>query len=235
MDVYTYENQASCCCAGGQPAVKTGCPKLDLGRDLTWTDLVNIYPDPKECLASFVVSSAAEVLAGIKPGNMIRVLARTLPCGFSMQGLWQQHGEQVLAGSALQALTLREDQDGSLLLLYRADLLEKRLQSRTMQTFLQQRGYPGDLTLEKSLACLQQAFLDGAAADEVGFFLGYPAKDIKGFINGRSNPWDGRCLWRIYGPPQRSLKLYQSFCAERRRTTEQLAAGISPLSFLRAA
>jgi len=204
------------------------------GRDLTWVDAVNLYPAPKECLAAFLVASAAEVLAGVKPANLIRMLKRELPCGRSVYKLWQRYGAELLEQSQLSALELREEDDALLFLFYRPDLLERRLSGRTMQTFLKRRGYPQALNLETGLEYLRQAFSHQGSPDEVGMFLGYPLKDVHGFIDQR-NPWQGRCLWRIYGPPQRSLRLYQRYFDERKALTEKLATGLRPADLLNAA
>ena len=223
------------CCHSKQQgvSVKTG-PKA-LTRDLTWVDLVGFYPSPKECLETFLVASAAEVIAGAKPANLIRIRNRNLPCGRSIFKLWHEYGDTVLAGTVLSALTLLNNGDGVLLLLYRPELLSKRLQSKTMQTFLKHCGYPSPVNLDSGLRHLVTSFAENEAPDEVGFFLGYPAKDVRGFIDGQNPAWNGRCLWRIYGPPARSLKLYHHFCDQRRQVTAKLVAGASPAALLKAA
>lgn len=206
----------SCCASSALPQ-----------RELTWVDLINCYPSPRECLAAFVVSSAAEVIAGVKPANLIRIISRTLSCGRCMYQLWQKYGAEVLQDSAIQVVTLRSDSNGASLLFYRPELLAKRLSSRTMQSFLVGCGYPQPLTLDVALAHLQKVCQEQDSPDEIGMFLGYPAKDVKGFISGKSSPWKGRCLWRVYGPPQRSLRLYQRFCAERQAINQRMLAGMA--------
>ncbi|MCA1796875.1 MAG: hypothetical protein LC645_04895, partial [Geobacteraceae bacterium] len=44
----------------------------------------NNYPDPRECLAAFLVFGSAEVLAGVKPANLVRISNRTFGCGRNM-------------------------------------------------------------------------------------------------------------------------------------------------------
>lgn len=201
-------------------------------RELTWVDLITRYPAPRECLAAFVVSSAAEVIAGVKPANLIRVIKRTLPCGRCMYQLWHEYSQEVLKGALIQVATLRSDTDGVSLLFYRPDLLSKRLSGRTMQSFLAGCGYPHPLTLGTALAHLRQRCKDNDSPDEIGMFLGYPLKDVRGFMTGKSHPWQGRCLWRIYGPPQRSLRLYQRFSEERQALNHFMAAGNGPIELL---
>lgn len=203
-------------------------------RELTWVDIVGRYAMSRECLAAFIVTSTAEVLAGVKPANLIRILKRSLPCGRCMYALWKEHGTDILTTSSLQVLTVRSDADGDTLLFYRRDLLEKRLSGRTMQSFLKRHGYPQPMTVDNILSHLQQNFRCQESPDEVGMFLGYPLRDVNGFMARRQNAWQGRCLWRIYGPPERSLRLYHAFCHVRRELNQCLTSGIRPATLLEA-
>lgn len=218
-----------------QSALSGSKSRTPVRRELTWVDAVNFFPGPRDCLAAYLVANAAEVLAGVKPANLIRVLKRDMPCGRSIYKLWKEYGSELLTQSPLDALILRDEEDAMLLLFYRSDLLERRLSGRTMQSFLKRRGYPQVLDLDASLAHLQGRFSYQDSPDEVGMFLGYPAKDVHGFIRQRSRPWQGRCLWRIYGPPQRSLRLYRRYFEERQALTAKMAAGCSPAELLLAA
>ncbi len=228
-------NKNSGCCRSQTEGSICKLKQEAVERELTWVDLVGLCPAPRECLETFLVASAAEVIAGAKPANLIRIVNRELPCGRSIFRLWRQYGLEVLAGSVLSVAVLREDSDGVSLLLYRHELLEKRLQGMTMQSFLKRCNYPAPDCLESSLQYLTYRFSHYESPDEVGFFLGYPAKDVRGFADGQAPTWEGRCLWRIYGPPARSLKLYRYFCDNRRQVTARLVAGASPRTLLEAA
>ncbi len=207
-------------------------PRVD--RELTWVDVAGLFPAPQECLAAFLAIAAAEVLAGVKPANLIRIVNRRLPCGRRMYRLWQKYGSELLQSSPLAALPMQIEKDSVLLLLYRPELLEKRLSGRTMQTFLARRGYPRFVSLEKTLQHLQKSFSMGIP-HEVGMFLGYPAKDVKGFMSQVSQPWQGRGMWRIYGPPARSLKLNDLYQTKRREISSRLTSERFPFQLLQAA
>lgn len=218
----------------GSRSVAACAPASEQRRDLTWVDLVNRYSSPRDCLAAFIVSCTAEVLAGVKPASLLRLVRRTLPCGRCMYQLWQEYGNDLLNDSSLQVVVLRTDEEGSLLLFYRHDLLYKRLSGKTMQTFLRRAGYPEPISVNGALRHLQVAFSQGESPDEVGMFLGYPLKDVSGFIARKNQPWEGRCMWRVYGPPRRSLRLYQRFCDERRAMTDLMMSGNGPAALLKA-
>ncbi len=229
------KNNNSGCCRLQAEGSAFKAPPGTGERELTWVDLVGLYPAPRECLETFLVASAAEVIAGAKTANLIRIINKELPCGRSIFRLWRQYGAEVLKGTVLSVTVVRENNDGVSLLLYRRELLQKRLQGKTMQAFLKRCGYPSPDCLESSLDYLIKRFAQHESPDEVGFFLGYPAKDVRGFFAGQTSAWKGRCLWRIYGPPARSLKLYRYFCDNRRLMTARLVAGTSPRALLEAA
>ena len=202
-------------------------------RDITWVDVTKLYRNPRECLASYLTIVAAEVLSGVKPANLIRISNRKLNCGRNLNQLWHLYGVELLQSSPLSAKVMRSEDAGELLLFYRPELLERRLRTRTMRTFLARQGYPTSLDLDEVLSHLQEGYRHGIP-DEVGLFLGYPLRDVKGFMNKTAEPFQGRGLWRIYGPPQRSLQLYDAYRSARQRMVAELVRKQPPLPMLHA-
>lgn len=222
------------CCTENMLKKGSGCPALQVNRELTWIDVAGLFPAPKECLAAFFAVAAAEVLSGAKPANMIRIPNQKLPCGRRMYRLWQKFGAELLQDLSLAVKPMQTEHDSVLLLIYRSDLLERRLRGRTMQTFLARNGYPRPLTLETTLQYLQKSFVDGIP-HEVGMFLGYPLKDVKGFMEQGTEPSQGRGMWRIYGSPTRSLRLSNLYRSKRQEMIAKLATGCVPYQLLQAA
>jgi hypothetical protein len=229
-------------CLGGQDCClenklqKSACghAALEVGRELTWVDVAGLFPAPKECLSAFFAVAAAEVLSGTKPANMIRVPNQRLPCGRRMYRLWQKFGADLLQDLPLSVMPVQTEKDSVLLLIYRSDLLERRLRGKTMQAFLARHGYPRPLTLEKTLQHLKNSFKEGIP-HEVGMFLGYPLKDVKGFMGQGAGPSQGRGMWRIYGPTARSLPLSDFYRSKRQEMIAKLATGCIPYQLLQAA
>lgn len=48
--------------------------------------------------------------------------------------------------------------------------------------------------------------VSGSIPHEIGIALGYPMKDVWGFMGITSEPCSGSCGWRIFGDPEPSLK-----------------------------
>ncbi len=46
---------------------------------------------------------------------------------------------------------------------------------------------------------------------EIGFFLGYPAKDVIGFINHKGENYLARGMWKVYDNVEHAEKKFRSY------------------------
>lgn len=200
----------------------------------SWQDLTWKFPDERDCLASFLALEAAEVLAGVKPANLVQLRNRRQPCGRNLHQLWQLHSNTLLANSPLKGLSLRQKESGDLMLFYIPELLQAHLKHPATAKFLRQRGYPTPENLQKTLAELQERFRSEIdMPHEIGLFLGYPLKDVAGFMGCSNKPCTACRQWRIYGDPAPSLALSDRFAACRRGMANRLIAADNPAALLR--
>ena len=84
--------------------------------------------------------------------------------------------------------------------------------------FLQSCGYPATQELEPLLKELIARCRSGREfPHEIGIFLGYPLKDVRGFIeNSAACLAVPRGLWRVAGDPAESLRVMEQYrCAEQ--------------------
>ncbi len=198
-----------------------------------WLELTSGFPDERDCLAAFLALETAEVLAETKPANLIRLSNRRQPCGRNLSHLWRSFGASLLADSELRALPLRENSDGILLLFFSEKLLCQQLHDPAAATFLRQLGYPPSGDLSETLAELQCRFhADSGLPHEIGVFLGYPLKDVAGYMGRADLPCTGCRLWRIYGDPGPSLALSDRFIACRNQMADRLRITPNPKMLL---
>ncbi|MEZ4485842.1 MAG: DUF3793 family protein [Syntrophotaleaceae bacterium] len=198
-----------------------------------WLDLAWKFPDERDCLASFLALEAAEVLAGIKPANLVQLRNRRQPCGRNLHELWRFHSDDLLAHSPLKALTLRQKESGDLMLFYSPEILQSHLQHPQTAEFLKLRGYPTPENLQKTLAELQERFeVQDEMPHEIGLFLGYPLKDVAGFMGCSDMPCTACRMWRIYGDPEPSLALSDCYADCRRGMAAQLSEMRDPVALL---
>ncbi len=216
------------------PHASQQCSRTHRRSRTSWLDLTWKFPDERDCLASFLALEAAEVLAGVKPANLVQLRNRRQPCGRNLHQLWRLHSNALLAGSPLKALSLRQKETGDLMLFYTPEILQSYLQQPKTAKFLKQQGYPTPGNLRKTLAELQERFqTETDMPHEIGLFLGYPLKDVAGFMGCSDKPCTGCRQWRIYGDPAQSLALSDRYAACRRGMAHRLTDSANPVALLR--
>jgi hypothetical protein len=189
---------------------------------IPWMSVASDYPDPRECLAAFLVFGSAEVLNGVKPANLVRISNHTFACGRNMYALWHEYGAALMRESHLEAIPLVDGDSSTLLLLYDPVLLQRRLRSRSATVFLGSLGYPAPDTLETILSHLSSRFDGGELPHEIGVFLGYPLKDVAAFMGRRELQVSSQRLWKIYGRARRSEALADLYQEHHTRVAKQL-------------
>jgi hypothetical protein len=197
-------------------------------RRPTWQALAPRFSGERECLASFLALEGAEVLEGAKPANLVNVTNRRRPCGRNVYLLWKREGAGLLRESGLAARELADRGDSLLLLIYRPEQLKALLARKSVAVILERAGYrePGDP--EEVLAELQRRLSGEGFPHEIGVFLGYPLKDVVGFLGWARLPFSCQGPWKIYGDPRESLRLADVAAPGRRRQSARMPAGRFP-------
>jgi len=194
-----------------------------LKRRPQWRDLQHRFDDGRECLSAYLALEAAEVIAGAKPANLFAVSSAPQGCGRNLYRLWRQHGTQLLDESKLAAVEMRRNDEAVLLLVYRPQALETLLARPNVAALLRRSGYATPPTVAQLLASLQSKMRDGNDfPHEIGIVLGYPLKDVAGFMQLATIPFSCNGPWKIYGNPQRSLELAAQFRQCRLLMADQL-------------
>ena len=188
-----------------------------------WHDLAERFTDERDCLAAFLALETAEVLDGEKPANLINLPNRRRPCGRNLYQLWRRHGAALMGQSTLAVRELVDRGDSLLLLFYQPQTLTALLAKANVSGFLRQAGYPQPSTSESALDELQARFKATGFPHEIGVFLGYPLKDVAGFLGWVDLPVTCQGPWKIYGNPVKSLALADCFRACRRRMAHRLS------------
>lgn len=188
-----------------------------------WLSVAHRFPAGRDCLASFLAFEAAEVLAGAKPANLVNVANRRGPCGRNLYALWKEHGRTLLDGSGLEAAVLRDRGDSLLVMLHFPEALAELLESPRARRFLRRAGYPDYRDWRGALAELERRLDGDGFPHEIGLFLGYPLKDVAGFLGWAPLSFACQGPWKIYGDPRPSLELAHRHRECRGRMVRRLA------------
>lgn len=98
----------------------------------------------------------------------------------------------------------------SLIMVYRVDLLERRLHRES--DFLALFGYPETVSVEEALDILSSRISCGQEfPHEIGVFLDYPIEDVKGFILHKGQNFKLCGYWKVYENVDRSRKVFEKY------------------------
>lgn len=134
----------------------------------------------------------APALAGIKSANIVSCNKRQY--GNIEDEVARLNSE--LNGDDIYFEILCQCEKRVLVMVYRAKKLCEYLQTDKVADFMQKSGYPEKFSLNDYISHLKERLKDDAFPHEIGAFLGYPIKDIYGFIRHE------KCLlvgdWKVY-------------------------------------
>jgi len=198
-----------------------------------WQELSENFPEDRDCLASFLALEVAEVLQGAKPANLVSVANRRRACGRNLYKLWKQHGSELLAESGLAVRELADRGTSVLLLLYRPEALGTLISQKSVAVILGKAGYPETGRLAPVLDELNRRVAGEGFPHEIGVFLGYPLKDVVGFLGWARLNFTCQGPWKIFGDPRPSLSLARLHRQCRSAMSRQLASGCNPCDCLR--
>jgi hypothetical protein len=201
-------------------------------RKPVWHDLSAHFTDESECLAAFIAFEAAEVLEGVKPSTLINLPDRPRKCGRNLYRIWKEHGEDIVRESSLEGVVLVERTGSLLLLLYDRAALSWLLSNRGALTILRKAGYPAVNDVAVLLSEFASRFASGGVPHEIGLILGYPLKDVAGFMGLSRREFSCQGPWKIYGNPKESLLLAESHRLCRTRMACRLLSGWCPYQCL---
>lgn len=115
--------------------------------------------------------------------------------------------------------------------IYNKSSLEKILHKKNIKKFLASYGYSMECTTEDYLNILYKKISRGSIPSEIGIFLGYPLKDVMGFMGINNLPLTKVNYWRIYGNADISDKLFNNI-QKVKLSTEKLLTYKTPQQVL---
>lgn len=186
----------------------------------------------KQNLLRFLLLKTAAVRRGVKPGELLRV-RRCFTAETTDGSPVCLHRRDILNILSLDHVEMLVERDSSLVLFYHAGAMERALGDAENRAILARCGYDVGAGTAGLLAELRGRFRSGAELPhEVGVFLGYPAKDVAGFMANlpRTPVEHGR--WAVYGDAGESvarMSLYRGVEAAAERFLDVCGG---PLAFI---
>lgn len=167
----------------------------------------------------FLLVKTAAVRQGVKPGELLRVRHCYESAGGGSRVMLYRNDIYGIVG--LDYAELKITPAASLVLFYKPGLLAETLAQARNAKWLERLGYPpAGAALEAKIAHLAARAADCNIPHEVGLFIGYPLKDVAGFMLNIPSTPVSRAQWRVYGNREESLekmRLYSRIEAEAAR------------------
>ncbi len=151
-----------------------------------------------------LVRQCAPTLAGLKVGNIFSCIGETGPELIREVGALNRR----LVPRGIRLIPIRKADHSTLLYVYRPALLSRYLFRPDAQALLQQCGYTGSSADSYVVQLICRLARSRAFPHEIGLFLGYPAEDVKGFIEHHAE--DCKCCgcWKVYGDPDSAQRTF---------------------------
>ena len=184
---------------------------------------MTINPYHRKELLRFLLLKTAPVRSGVKPAELLRV--RHCYQSRNQDGFqFCLYRRDILETLALDYRELRIEDESSLILFHHRGKLAEILALPENQTLLRRLDYPVPAPLELLLEKLRERFQVEKCPHEVGVFIGYPAKDVQGFIDNLPRTTIHRGNWVIFGDAGESLARMELY-----RRVESFAATVFDL------
>lgn len=138
--------------------------------------------------------------------------------------LWHYHSDAITEGLGLQVKTLYETKSRTCLLFYEKQRLTQALYQDDVLKFLVSMGYSNTACLEDMLDTLRERYSMDEFPHEIGLFLGYPLKDVIGFIEHKGKNFKACKYWKVYDSLEFSIGLFNKIDMARDQIGKILTA-----------
>ena len=164
---------------------------------------------------------AAPTLCGSKCGSLLCISDRT--CSVTENVVEFNRAFKTLG---LRIRLMCRCRDRVRLYVYRPGELEKRLALPEVQSLLADFGYSSGMDAGKCLSRLSMRIAcEDGFPHEIGVFLGYPARDVAGFIENGGRNFKLCGLWKVYGDTLDALRLFDEYAKCREYLCNRLGEG----------
>lgn len=165
-------------------------------------------------------------IMGVKPAELINL---TL-CKEKNNMEWETYKSCLFDHTGVRIREIRILNGRLQVLVYHEKALEDTLSHQVTLKFLRSLGYPSNYSLSGYLDILykrlNQNLFNRDFPHEIGIFLGYPLKDVIGYIGHPSLPLVSKKGWNYYGNTKASNIQYEKFLRARTQVKEFIDAQI---------
>ncbi|MCF8382025.1 MAG: DUF3793 family protein [Chlorobium sp.] len=187
-----------------------------------WKQKLCYYLDTKALLEKWIFVHVAGVLFAKKPGELI-IMKK------DMFGLNAPACQEVTASFCrswdLEHLLLSDNGHSLKIILFRAAAVDRQIAAASKNILHCVLKYPFGLDSTAFLAEVASRWhASGSIPHEIGIALGYPLKDVWGFMGISTDSCSGSCGWKIFGDPEPSMRKKRRYEKARVLASEYIQA-----------
>ena len=118
---------------------------------------------------------------------------------------------KIFTGKGLRVIPIKNRTGRTLIYIFRISELEHSLEGSVATEILSERGYPKENTNSKVAYLSRRIRESEDFPHEIGLFLGYPAEDVKGFIEEGSENCKYCGCWKVYKNVDKAIKTFSKY------------------------
>ena len=164
-----------------------------------------------------IALQCAPLISGLKVSNLLIISAED-----------EALVRVILRRSGISFFRLLRTGEKVTFLLFRKNPLEAYL--KQVETMLVEAGY-AELSLGNILSTFQKRYAHymsagGRFPHEMGLLLGYPAEDVKGFVENEGKNFLYSGYWKVYADVEEKRRLFQKFENAKETVIQLLSYGV---------
>lgn len=166
-----------------------------------------------------IALQCAPLISGLKVSNLLIISAED-----------EALVRVILRRSGISFFRLLRTGEKVTFLLFRKNPLEAYLKQQEVETMLAEAGY-AELSLGNILSTFQKRYahymsVGGRFPHEMGLLLGYPAEDVKGFVENEGKNFLYSGYWKVYADVEEKRRLFQKFENAKETVIQLLSYGV---------
>jgi hypothetical protein len=161
------------------------------------------------------LKKAGATIEGVKPSELVKIDE------IEYQSIYPKYFTN---NEKVKIISVRKCGSKRQVFVYHVECLRNVLEKKEVRDFLVKLGYPKSADFERLISHLIKRLRSFLFPHEIGVFLGYPLKDVQGYMGLNSLKHTKTMGWRMYGNTSGSEKLRLLYCDARERATEKFAS-----------
>lgn len=118
---------------------------------------------------------------------------------------------QKLVPKGVRVLPVRYSDKRVLVYVYRPEQLKRDLRERIAHKILEEKGYICESSEQCVIQLIQRLRSETDFPHEIGLFLGYPPKDVQGFIENKDSGCKCVGCWKVYSDEQTARRIFAKY------------------------